>query len=71
MKGWLLKNGTMYLIFDIRFVKNEHILSLKCPLGKSKLTGLILLGRVEINGFNFYWTKAFLDRYGTFSAAFG
>ena len=35
-----------------------------------KLTGLISLGAVEINGFNFYWTKAFLVRYETFSVAF-
>ena len=41
MKGWLLKNGTMYFIFDISFVKNEHILSLKLPLGKSKVQGKV------------------------------
>ena len=34
-----IKNGTMYFIFDIRFVKNEHILSLKWPLGHSKVQG--------------------------------
>ena len=27
----------MYFIFDIRFAKNDHILSLKWPLGKSKM----------------------------------
>ena len=39
MKGWLLKNGTMHFIFDIRFVKNEHILLLKWPLGQAKVQG--------------------------------
>ena len=39
--GILLKNGTMYFIFDISFVKNKHKLSLKWPLGKSKVQGKV------------------------------